>query len=187
MAKKNKLTPSQLQLEKDVKRINERINEIAKAFGTQSYAYNEWYSTLKLSIPEKYRTTSKHGIIQIARSKEFYQSSLRKKTKMGIKRLLGMKTKGQLMKEAKESLKSEGNIKPTKVEIEDRAKIIDEINKFVSENEDMFYQPKSSVVYNIIHITGRKKTYVELKQIIDEYRKRLKESGGLFSDPFEGL
>jgi hypothetical protein len=91
------------------------------------------------------------------------------------------------MKEAKESLKSEGNIKPTKVEIEDRAKIIDEINKFVSENEDMFYQPKSSVVYNIIHITGRKKTYVELKQIIDEYRKRLKESGGLFSDPFEGL
>jgi hypothetical protein len=187
MTKKNNLTSSQLQLEKDVKRINERINEIAKTFGTQSYAYNKWYSTLKLSIPEKYRTTSKHGVIQIARSKEFYQSSLRKKTKMGIKRLLGMKTKGQLMKEAKESLKMEGNIKPTRVEIEDRAKIIDEINKFVSENEDMFYQPKSSVVYNIIHITGRRKTYVELKQIIDEYRKRLKESGGLFSDPFEGL
>ena len=189
MAKRSpsKLTPSQQQLEKDVKRINERINEIAKTFGTESYAYNQWYSTLKLSVPEKYRTTSKHGIIQIARSKEFYQSSLKKKTKMGIKRLLGMKTKGELMKEAKESLKKEGNKKPSRAEIEDRAKVIDEVNKFVSENEDMFYQPKSSVAYNIIHITGRKKTYAELKQIMDEYRKRLKESGGIFSDPFEGL
>ena len=187
MAKKNSLTPSQRQLEKDVKRINERINEIAKTFGTNSYAYNQWYATLKLSIPEKYRTTSKHGIVQIARSKEFYQSSLKKKTKMGIQRLLGMKTKGELMKEAKESLKKEGNKKPSRAEIEDRAKVIDEVNTFVSENEDMFYQPKSSVAYNIIHITGRKKTYSEIKQIIDEYKKQLKQSGGLFSDPFEGL
>ena len=44
MAKRSstKLTPSQLQLEKDVKRINERINEIAKTFGTESYAYNQF-------------------------------------------------------------------------------------------------------------------------------------------------
>lgn len=187
MAKKNSLTPSQQQLEKDVKRINERINEIAKTFGTNSYAYNQWYATLKLSVPEKYRTTSKHGIIQIARSKEFYQSSLQKKTKMGIKRLLGMKTKGQLMKEARQSLKKDGIKKPLIFEIENRAKIIDEVNTFLSENEDMFYQPKSSVVYNIIHITGRKKSYSELKQIIDEYRKTIKKAGGLFSDPFEGL
>ena len=98
-----------------------------------------------------------------------------------------MKTKGELMKEAKESLKKEGNKKPSRAEIEDRAKVIDEVNTFVSENEDMFYQPKSSVAYNIIHITGRKKTYSEIKQIIDEYKKQLKQSGGLFSDPFEGL
>lgn len=187
MAKKNKLTPSQLQLEKDVKRINERINEIAKTFGTQSYAYNQWYATLVLSIPEKYRFTTKQGVIHISRSKEFYKTALKKKTKMGIQRLLGMKTKGELMKEAKESLKKEGNKKLSRTEIEDRAKIIDEVNTFVSENEDMFYQPKESVVYDIIHISGRKKTYTELKQIIDEYRKRLKEKGGLFSDPFEGL
>lgn len=186
MAKRNNLTASQLQLEKDVKRINERINEIAKAFGTESYTYNQWYSTLKLSIPEKYRTTSKHGIMQIARSKEFYQSSLKKSTRMGIQRLLGMKTKGQLMKEGKESLKDEGTKKPTRAEIEDRAKVIDEVNLFVSEHEDMFYLPKTSKVYDIIHIKGRRKTYSELKQIVDEYKKHMK-MGGIFTDPFEGL
>lgn len=188
MAKRSstKLTPSQLQLEKDVKRINERINEIAKTFGTESYAYNQWYSTLKLSIPEKYRATSKHGIIQIARSKEFYQSSLKKKTKMGIKRLLGMKTKGKLMKEAEQTLKDAGIKKPTRVEIEDRAKVIDEVNLFVSEHEDMFYLPTDSQVYSTIHIKGRKKNYKELKKIVEEYKKQL-NGGGLFSDPFEGL
>lgn len=186
MAKKNNLTPSQQQLEKDVKRINERINEIAKVFGTESYAYNQWYATLKLSVPEKYRTTSKHGIIQIARSKEFYQSSLKKKTKMGIKRLLGMKTRGALIKEAKQSLKDEGVKKPTRFEVLDRAKVIDEVNLFVSEHEDMFYLPATSTVYDTIHIKGRKKNYKELKKIVDEYKKRLKD-GGLFSDPFEGL
>lgn len=186
MAKRNNLTPSQLQLEKDVKRINERINEIAKTFGTQSYAYDQWYSTLKLSIPEKYRTTSKHGIIQIARSKEFYQSSLIKKTKMGIQRLLGMKTKGQLMKEAKESLKKEGNKKPSRLEVEDRALAIDLVNVFAKANEDMFYLPKDSPAYEIIHLKGRKKTYKELLEIIDEYNRR-KESGKLGIDPFEGL
>lgn len=187
MARRNKLTPAQLQLEKDVKRINERINEIAKFYGTESYAYDQWYSTLVLSIPEKYRRTSPHGIVQISRSKEFYQSALRKKTKMGIQRLLGMKTKGQLMKEAKESLKKEENKKPSRFEIEDRAKVIDEVNNYVSKNEDMFYQPKESVVYEIIHLKGRKKSYDEIKQIIDEYERRKKKDGGLFSDPFEGL
>lgn len=186
MTKRNKLTPAQRQLEKDVKRINERINEIAKAFGTQSAAYDKWYSTIKLSIPEKFRTTSKHGIIQIARSKEFYQTSLRKKTKMGIQRLLGLKTKGQLMKEAKESLKKEGLKKPTQAEIEDRAKAIDLVEIFVKSNEDMFYLPPDSPVYNIIHLKGRRKTYNEILEIIEEYNKR-KESGGLNIDPFEGL
>ena len=111
MARRKKaqpLTPAQLQVEKDVKRINERINEVAKALGTDSFAYNQWYSTLKLALPEKYRQTSKHGIIQVKRSKELYLQSEQKKISQGIKRLLGMKTKGELMKESRKSLLEEG-------------------------------------------------------------------------------
>lgn len=191
MARRKKaqpLTPAQLQVEKDVKRINERINEVAKAFGTDSYAYSQWYSALKLALPEKYRQTSKHGIIQVKRSKELYLQSEHNKIAMGIKRLLGMKTKGELMKEAKKSLIEEGEKKPTRQDIQEQAKKIDLVNTFVSEHEDMFYIEKqgNKEVYDIIHTRGRKKTYNELKKIIDAYNKA-KGAGKMFSDVFAGL
>lgn len=191
MARRKKaqpLTPSQLQVEKDVKRINERINEVAKAFGTDSFAYNQWYSALKLALPEKYRQTSKHGIIQVKRSKELYLQSEQMKIAQGIKRLLGMKTKGELMKEAKKSLIEEGEKKPTRQDIQEQAKKIDLVNTFVSEHEDMFYIEKkgNEEVYDIIHTRGRKKTYDELKKIIDAYNKA-KGAGKMFKDIFAGL
>lgn len=180
------LTPLALQMEKDVKRINERINEVAKALGTDSYAYNQWYSAIKQTIPEKYRTTSKHGIIQIARSKEFYMSANKKRTKQAIQRILGLRTIGSLKKEAKGSLKQEGTKKPTKEEVINRMKLIDTVNTFVSENEDMFYI-QDEKIQKLAHIKSRKKTYEELNQIIERYNELMGRGLGQSGDLFKGL
>ena len=180
------LTPTQKQLEKDVKRINERINEIAKMFGTDSFSYNKWYAAVKSVIPEEYRKTSKHGIIQIARSKDFYRTSNKKRTKQAIQRLLGTKTMGQLKEEANKSLEALGIEKPTKKQIEERAKVIDKVNLFVSENEDMFYVD-DPIIQEIAHIRGRRKTYEEINKIIDHYNELMGRGIAQTTDIFEGL
>ena len=201
--KKPGLTPKQKQLEKDVKRINERINEIAKKFGSNSYAYNKWYSTIKTLIPERFRTIDREGLIKLKRSREFYQTANTKRTQESISRILGLKTSGQIRREAVKSLKEENaaekvrakldpdyvpNIQPvTPANILERQRAIDEVQTFVSENSDMFYAKYSKGTGNLIHTRGRKKTYSEMKQIINEY-KRMKKSGTIeYTDVFEGL
>ena len=165
------LTPEQLQMEKDIKRLNERINEIAKFYGTESYAYNKYYAAVKMSIPEKFRRTSKHGVIQISRSKEFIQTASSYKTQSSMKRLLGMKTLGQLKKAAQESLKQEGILKATNAVIAQRAKAIDFLMAYVEEHSDMFYMGGKEAK-DIIHIKGRKKSYDELLQLARLYQKK---------------
>ena len=174
------LTPEQLQLEKDVKRINERINEIAKRFGTESYAYNEYYSAIVSSIPEKYRRFSKHGILQIKRSGELYRTANTPATKQAQQRLLGLKTVGQLRKEARRSLKEEGE-EITKQAIEERMSAIDEVMDFVTSNRDMFYvNYKNSEINNTIKIKKRKKTYKELIDIMNAYKSGAYETKDIF-------
>ena len=164
------LTPEQLQLEKDVKRINERINEIAKRFGTESYAYNEYYSAIVSTIPEKYRRYSKHGVLQIKRSSELYRTASTPATKQAQARLLGLKTVGQLRKEARRSLKEEGE-DVTPYTLDKRMKEIDEVQEFVDSHRDMFYAAYNDKNVNkIINIKKRKKTYGELIQIVNAYK-----------------
>lgn len=165
------LTPEQAQLERDIKRLNERINEIAKFYGTQSYSYNKYYAAVKMAIPEKFRRTSKHGIIQISRSKEFIQTASSYKTQSSMKRLLGMKTLGQLKKDAAASLKAEGMLKATSAIVAQRAKAIDFLMGFVEEHSDMFYLGGKEAK-DIIHIKGRKKTYSELLQLARLYQEK---------------
>lgn len=165
------LTPEQLQMEKDIKRLNERINEIAKFYGTESYTYNKYYSAVKMAVPEKFRRTSKHGVIQISRSKEFIQTASSYKTQSSMKRLLGMKTVGQLKKEAAASLKEEGMAKATKALVERRAMAIDFLSGFIEEHTDMFYMGGKNAK-SIIHIKGRKKTYSELLQLARLYQEK---------------
>ena len=179
------MTPEQKAFERDIKRINERINEIAKTYGTESVSYQKYYSTIKSTVPEKYRKVSKHGIIQLSRSKEFISSISTTKTQRINARLLGMKTKGQLRKEARQSLKEEGTKKPTPEEIELRMKEIDRVNKYVLEHSEMFYEVNySEETHDMIHIRGRRKTYGELTHIVNEFDKMEEHK---FQDVFEGL
>lgn len=185
--KKPPLTAEQRQLEKDVKRINERINEIAKKYGTNSYTYNKWYAAVKSVIPARFRKTSQHGVIQLSRSREFYDTYKSERTKSAMSRLLGMKTRGQLRKEAKEGLRVSGITKPTPVQIAQREIMVDKVNSFVESNQDMFYM-EDAQLQKLAHIRGRKKTYEELNEIIDIYQKRIQGNATIiYKDIFEGL
>lgn len=199
------MTNEQLQLEKDVKRINERINEIAKKYGTGSFAYNKYYSAVVMGLPSRFRRFSKNGIVQLSRSKEFYETVNDPETQQAITRLLGLKTSGQLRKAAKKSLLDEERAKvkvinqnrkingmallpmpkqPTESQIKQREIDIDEVNEFVADNRAMFYMSASKEVNQLIHTKGRRKTYGEMIQIIHAYQK----GGGMDSrNLFEGL
>lgn len=163
------LTPEQLQMEKDIKRLNERINEIAKKYGTESYAYNKWYSAIKSTIPERYRKTSRYGIIQLSRSKEFIQTASSARTQESMRRLLGLKTVGKLRKEAKTALKEEGK-KLTPENVSQFMELIDKVNKFVEEHSEMFYL-EDKRAQDIAHIKTRKKKYKELGELIQIYQQ----------------
>lgn len=163
------LTPEQMQLEKDIKRINERINEIAKRYGTESYTYNKWYSAIKSTIPERFRKSSKHGVIQLSRSKEFILTASSARTKESMRRLLGMKTVGKLRKEAKATVKEEG-MKPTPENISQFMEMIDKVNKFVEEHSEMFYL-EDKRAQDIAHIRKRKKSYKELGELVRIYQQ----------------
>lgn len=178
------LTPEQLQMEKDIKRINERINEIAKLYGTESYAYNKWYSAVKSTIPERYRKTSKHGIIQLSRSKEFIQTASSAKTQESMRRLLGLKTVGKLRKEAKAAVKEEGK-KLTPENISQFMEMIDKVNKFIEEHSEMFYL-EDKRAQDIAHIKTRKKSYKELGELVQIYQQG-NATITMKSDPFKDL
>ena len=178
------LTPEQLQMEKDIKRLNERINEIAKRYGTESYAYNKWYSAIKSTIPERFRKTSKHGIIQLSRSKEFIQTASSAKTQESMRRLLGMKTVGKLRKEAKAAVKEEGK-KLTPENISQFMEMIDKVNKFIEEHSEMFYL-EDKRAKDIAHIKTRKKSYKELGELVQIYQQG-NATITMKSDPFKDL
>lgn len=176
---------SLIQIEKDVKRINERINEVVKALGTESKAYNDYVSRIKSLIPGKYQRIDKDGLIKLSRSKEFYKTFDQERTQRAFEQLLKVPTMGNIKKEAKKALKEEGKKKPTKADIDDMAKKIDFTEKFIEENQEMFYVEYSQNELNeTIHTTGRKKTYSELYKIAEAYKQN---KYGEKIDPFEGL
>lgn len=178
------LTPEQLQMEKDIKRLNERINEIAKMYGTDSYVYNKWYSAIKSTIPQRFRRESVHGVIQLSRSKEFIMTASSARTQESMKRILGLKTVGKLRKEARATLKGEGR-KATPESVSKRMKEIDIVNQYVEEHHDMFYL-ENQRAQDIAHIKERRKTFgelIELRQIYDKSDKKLVSKG----DPFKDL
>ena len=95
------------QLEKDVKRINERINEVAKLLGTDSDAYNKYVARLKSLLPSKYVTIDKDGLFKIKRSKELYGRSGEEKIERAFQQILKVPTAGEIRREARRVIKEE--------------------------------------------------------------------------------
>lgn len=209
------LTPK--QLEKDVKRINERINEVVKLLGTDSEAYNKYVSRIKALLPESFTRIDKDGLVKIARKKELYQRAGDEKIQRAIEQILKVPTAGNIKAHAKsviikERRKKQEDLmlslppefsddntqiqypfnamvispaKPTKEEIEDMARQIDAIQKFVTDNQEMFYMDyggAGSDINSLIHTKG-KRSYDELQTIINAYNsKKYTIRTDIFSD-----
>lgn len=95
------------QLEKDVKRINERINEVSKLLGSDSEAYNKYVARLKSLLPSKYVTIDRDGLYKIKRSKELYNRSGEDKIERAFQQILKVPTAGAIRKEARRVIKEE--------------------------------------------------------------------------------
>ena len=95
------------QLEKDVKRINERINEASKLLGSDSEAYNKYVARLKSLLPSKYVTIDRDGLYKIKRSKELYSRSGEDKIERAFQQILKVPTAGAIRKEARRVIKEE--------------------------------------------------------------------------------
>lgn len=194
----DQLTPK--QLEKDVKRLNERINEVVKLLGSDSEAYNRYVSKMKALLPERFVRVDKDGLVKIARTKELYNQAGDEKIQRAFQQLLKVPTAGNvkanarrvIMEERKKRESFGAEAEPgadyigvgagamihqpgriTKEEIEAKAKQIDEIDKFVSDNQDMFYVEYSNSDLNkTINTKGKgRRSYGELQEIIDAYKR----------------
>ena len=209
------LTPK--QLEKDVKRINERINEVVKLLGNDSEAYNKYVSRIKALLPESFTRIDKDGLVKIARKKELYQRAGDEKIQRAIEQILKVPTAGNIKAHAKSVIIKERRkkqedmmlslppefsddntqvqypfnamvitpAKPTKEEIEDMTRQIDAIQKFVTDNQEMFYMDyggAGSEINKLIHGKG-KRSYDELQTIINAYNsKKYTIRTDIFSD-----
>lgn len=207
------LTPQ--QLEKDVKRINERINEVVKLLGSNSEAYHKYVAKLKSLLPSQYVRVDKDGLFKIARKKELYQQAGDEKIQRAFQQILKTPTAGEIKRHAKTVIKEERkkalqldpsnfaappdafgvgagavviepqhpDVRITKKEIEDFAKMLDKISGFVADNSDMFYVAYQDPKLNdMIHKKG-KRTYSELNELIDAYQDhRYSESASIFDD-----
>lgn len=194
----DQLTPK--QLEKDVKRLNERINEVVKLLGSDSEAYNRYVSKMKSLLPERFVRVDKYGLVKIARTKELYNQAGDEKIQRAFQQLLKVPTVGNvkanarrvIINERKKRERSGSEAQPgadyigvgagamihqpgriTKEEIEAKAKQIDEIDKFVADNQDMFYVEYSNSDLNkTINTKGKgRRSYDELQDIIDAYKR----------------
>lgn len=209
------LTPQ--QLEKDVKRINERINEVVKLLGRDSEAYNKYVSKLKSLLPSQYVRVDKDGLFKIARKKSLYQSASDEKIQRAFEQILKVPTAGEIKAHAKKVIHHERKKKlqamgtspagapgtspagapesqepaptrtpsPSREEVEDMARQIDRVEKFVTDNQDMFYvNYKDPRLNEIIHTRGAgRRSYEDLVTLIDAYQdKRYNELTTVFDD-----
>lgn len=202
------LTPE--QLEKDVKRLNERINEVVKLLGSGSEAYNRYVAKMKALLPSEYVRVDKDGLVKIARSKKLYKRAGDEKIERAFEQLLKVPTAGQIKAKAKrvimsdrkkkaeeEAIKKSEDVtpdyvgvgngamvqKPTRQEVEEKARQIDRVEKFVTDNQEMFYVEYKNKKFNkLVHSKG-KRTYDELDDLIKEYnKKKYKNITTIFSD-----
>lgn len=161
---------------KSVKRVNQRMVDISRIYGKESTAYNEYASKMQAMFPDNLNV-NKRGEIQLSRSiKTFSNENMNE----NMKDLEKIKTVGQRKKLARESLKKDGNKKPTKNEIKEMMLIQDSVQEQIDDVLTRFYSFSSgggndniNRAFEILH-SNRKKSYVELRQAINILENEMK-------------
>lgn len=101
-----------------IKRINERIADIARTFGTESAQYENYENIIGRALPPNLRGESRAGYAKIQNSKaaaQFFSSENGQKVLAYLSR---QKTRGQIMTAKKKAFKKAYGKSPTKQELE---------------------------------------------------------------------
>lgn len=171
---------------KSVKRVNQRVVDISRTYGKDSTAYNEYASKMQAMFPDNLNI-NKRREIQLSRSGKVFANS---NIEESMKDLEKIKTVGQRKKAAKESLKKDGNKKPTKNEVEEMMLIQDNIQEQIDDVLTKFYSFTSgggneniNRAFEILH-SSRKKSYSELRQAIGVLENEMKSDNKTILDNF---
>ena len=170
---------------KDIKRLNQRIVQVAKSFGKESPLYMEYETKLKKIFPSEQININKRGEIQLSRSKKFYNTTSGEYVQRVQKTT---RTVSELRKQARESIKVEipKGEKITEEMIQQRIKDRWEVEENLNSALDSLYGREDEMAQKAIETMRKKgeKSYEELKSVIDQ-SKNTTQIG--IRNLFEGL
>lgn len=170
---------------KDIKRLNQRIVQVAKSYGKESPLYMEYETKLKKIFPSEQININKRGEIQLSRSKQFYNTTSGEYVQRVQKTT---RTVAELRKQARESIKVEipKGEKITEEMIQQRIKDRWEVEENLNSALDSLYGREDEMAQKAIETMRKKgeKSYEELKRVIEQ-SKNTTQIG--IRNLFEGL
>ena len=170
---------------KDIKRLNQRIVQVAKSYGKESPLYMEYETKLKKIFPSEQININKRGEIQLSRSKQFYNTTSGEYVQRVQKTT---RTVSELRKQARESIKVEipKGEKITEEMILQRIKDRWEVEENLQSALDSLYGREDEMAQKAIETMRKKgeKSYEELKSVINQ-SKNTTQIG--IRNLFEGL
>ena len=170
---------------KDIKRLNQRIVQVAKSFGKEAPLYMEYETKLKKIFPSEQININKRGEIQLSRSKKFYNTTSGEYVQRVQKTT---RTVSELRKQARESIKVEipKGEKITEEMIQQRIKDRWEVEENLNSALDSLYGREDEMAQKAIETMRKKgeKSYEELKSVITQ-SKNTTQIG--IRNLFEGL
>lgn len=151
---------------KRIKRINERIADIARTFGTQSNIYNEYESRIVTLFPTSYHY-SKKGYISLSHGKKVVGNPDTDKKLMSIEVL---PTKGEIVKRSKKRLKDKGILNPKIEDVKREVERKDRVENLINDNLDLAYAIKSQEADAFIdYMRQSEKDYDEMEEKIGDF------------------
>ena len=151
---------------KRIKRINERIADIARTFGTQSNIYKEYESRIATLFPTGYHY-SKKGYISLSHGKKIVGDPKTDKKLLSIDVL---PTKGEITKRSKKRLKDKGIKKPTIQDVKREVERKDRVENLINDSLDLAYAIQSDTSNDLIdYMRQGNKDYEEMEEKIDAF------------------
>lgn len=169
---------------KDIKRINQRIVQVAKSFGKESPLYMEYETKLTKIFPKEQINFNKRGEVQLSRSKKYFNTSSHEYVQRVQK---STKTVAEVRKQARQSLSNDmpKGVKINNEMIQQRIRDRWEVERNLQGALDLLYGREDEVAQNVIDRMKQKgdKSYSILKSVITES----KNTDISIKNMFEGL
>jgi len=156
------------EYQKQVKRLNERMADIGRTYGTDTYYYRRYAETVGAYLsdhPELVRT-SKSGNIALPTSEKYKDMPEIKKL---LERIEGLPTKGEIHKEIKEKYGAE-----TQEEVQRAVKQASRISQWMREHGGGKYETEMEREF-VTKVGKRELTLDEQEEFIDEWEEMTEE------------